>query len=95
MGGFDQLVAVQVPHRQATRLAGVSRAPAARRHTRGEPAQLPHPGYPGDAGEQAHPGRTVGGVVGAQLRPVCRPAAAADRPTMLEEGRYLCSVLTM
>ena len=95
MNGFDALVDAQVPHREAARLAGVSRATAARRHTTAEPAQLP------TRTARATPGNKLSGQERAEVLDVLNCDRFVDQPplqiypTLLEEGRYLCSVSTM
>ena len=95
MNGFDDLVAAQVPHRDAARLAGVSRATAARRHSHAEPAQLP------TRTARRMPGNKLSAAERTEVLHVLNCDRFVDQtplqiyPILLEEGRYLCSVSTM
>jgi putative transposase len=95
MNGYDQLVAAQLPHREAARLAGVSRATAARRHNHAEPAELP------TRAARPTPGNKLTPAERTEVLQVLNGDRFVDQPplqiypTLLEEGRYLCSVSTM
>ena len=95
MTTFDALAAAHVPHREAARLTGVSRATAARRHATTEPAQLP------TRAARATPGNKLTAAERDEVLHMLNCDRFVDQPplqiypTLLEEGRYLCSVSTM
>jgi len=95
MEGYDMLVAADIPDREAARLTGVSRATAARRGTvPAGPALLTGPPCP-------EPVNKLTAAERAEVLAVLLSPRFVDQPplqiyaTLLEEGKYLCSVSTM
>jgi putative transposase len=95
MDGFDELVAVHIPHRDAARLTGVSRSTAARRHPTAPPAQLRARTTPTAPGNKLTPAERIEVLHVLNCDRFVDQTPLQIYPTLLEEGRYLCSVSTM